>query len=468
MAKKVFNAGNTDYTRQISEYAVSMKYEGIPADVLERAKMMTLHTIGVSLAAANVKQAETSVLAARRLNGGSGGGATVWTTGEKLSPAAACFVNGTVADMLDWEDCAWTGHPSAGVIPVAVAMSEELHKSGKDFLTAVVAGYEAYTRIAMSVQPPADFDHAHGWGIVSWQMFASVIPAAKLLGLDALKTNQAYGMGCIYTPIASNLMQATMSNAYHYQHGLAAHSGILAAYNALDGIDNLTDGLDIPYAYSEQLTTEEKRYWIVKDLDKFLMTNILIKHWPANMWIQTPIEIVHDLAKEHAINPADIAEIIVDPPTQYRMQFYEDGFSSLMDAQFSMPFCIATMLYGDKPGPNWYSPELFTDPRIIDLARRIKGGPSKEDTLQGSFVLFQNGQFPEKHVTITMKDGAVYERAMSKHKGHPDNMLTRREFCDLFLNNAAFHMSRDKAVKLMDFILNMENVEDMAEIGKRL
>lgn len=466
MAKKVFFENKTNYTEQLAKYTVDMKYENIPAEVLERAKMLMLHTIGASLAASSIPQAAASVRTACDLNGGEGGTATSWIDGKKLSPAAAVFANGTIADMLDWEDCAWTGHPSAGVIPVAVAMAENLHKTGKDLLTAIVAGYETYTRVAMSVQPPADFDHGKGWGIVSWQVFAATVPAAKLLGFDEKQMNQAFGTACVYCPIASNLMQATMSNFYHYQHGQTALSGILGCLNVKEQFDNLQDGLDVPYAYSEQLTSEEKRFWLNKDLDKFLMMRILVKHWPANMWIQTPIEIVHDLAKEHAINPADIAEIVIDPPTQYRMQFYEEGFSSLMDAQFSMPFCIASMLYSDRVGPNWYDRELFTDPRIIDLARKVKSGPSTPNTLQGNFVKFQHGDFPVITVTITMKDGTVYERTMSHHKGHPDNMLTREEFCNLFMNNATFAMSEEKAKALMNFILNIENEEDIAAIGE--
>lgn len=466
MAKKIFDPGTTQHTKQISEYAVKLNYNNIPAEVIERAKMMTLHTIGVSLAATPVGQVKAAINSARKINGGSGGSASVWIGGEKLSPIAASFANSTISDILDWEDCSWTGHPSASVIPVAMALSEDLKKGGKEFLTAVVTGFEVETRVSMSVQPPADFNHAHGWGIASWQIFASVAPAAKLFNFNQEKTNQAYGMACLYTPIASNLMQATMSNAYHYQYGFCSASGILGVINVQEGIDNLTDGLDIPFAYHEQLSSVPKREWLVKDLDKFLTMKILIKHWPANMWIQTPLEIVHDLTIENQIEPSQIEEIIIDPPTQYRMQFYEDGFSSLMDAQFSMPFCIASMLYNDKPGPNWYNRELFTNPKIIDLARRIKGGPSKEHTLNGSFVMYRSGDYPVKNVKITMKNGEIFERTQAIHKGHPDNMLTRQEFCDLFLNNACFAMPLEKARNLMNFILNLENVKNMAEIGK--
>ena len=77
---------------------------------------------------------------------------------------------------LDWEDCSWTGHPAAGVIPCAWLAAEEKHKSGKELITAIVAGYEVYQRIAMAVQPSDERWKTKGWGLTSWQIFACILP----------------------------------------------------------------------------------------------------------------------------------------------------------------------------------------------------------------------------------------------------------------------------------------------------
>jgi 2-methylcitrate dehydratase PrpD len=467
MGRKYFDAGNTDYTRRLSEFAAGLRYGDLPAEVIERAKLMTLHTLGVSLAAANVPLSGKAAQIARRMGGGTGGKSTVWTTGDKLSATNASFANGTVADMLDWEDCSWAGHPSAGVISAALAVAEELGASGQKYIESVVAGYEVYLRVAMSVQPPRDYNHNKGWGLTSWQIFASSAAAAKLLGLDAEKTNQAYGVSVLYTSIPSNLTQATMSDAYHYEHGQNAVSGILAAYNAELGIENLTDGLDVPHAFAEHLTAEPARDWIVKDLDRYLMLKILIKHWPANMWVQTPVEIVAELAKEHAIKPADVAEIVVDPPTQFRMHFYPEGFSSLMEAQFSNPFVIASVLFDPTPGAHWYDRDKLNDPKILELAAKVKPGPREEHTLRGSFTLYEEGTFPEKTVTVTLKDGTKYVGVKAGHKGHPDDMLTREEFVELFRLNASVVFPAERVDALVDFVLNIES-RNLSEFGALL
>lgn len=468
-SRQYFKSNGTDYTRKLSDYSVNLKYDNIPKEVIERAKMMTLHTIGVSLAAAPVGLTDNCIDVAKIANNGFGGESSVWVGGEKMSMANAAFANGTIADMLDWEDCAWTGHPSAGVIPVAMAVAEAKKKDGKAYLEAVVAGYEVYQRVAMAVQPAPGFDHNQGWALCNWQIFATCTPAAKLLDLDSRMTNQTFGMACMYAAMPTNMQQATMSNAYHYQHGLAAQSGILAALCAEHGVDNMENCFDIPYAYCEQLTSAVDRTWLDRELDdRFFMLDILIKHWPANMWVQTPVEIALLLVKEHGIKAEDVEEIIVNPPTQYRMHCYDDGFSSLMEAQFSMPYVIAAAILDPNPGPNWYEQELLKSPELLALAKRVKAGPDKEHTLFESFDIYQKGSHPEKTVTIKTKDGKVYEKTQRTHKGHPADMLTCEEFCDLFRREASFALQEEKVERIIQFVMNLEQVEDMSAINELL
>ena len=170
----------------------------------------------------------------------------------------------------------------------------------------------------------------------------------------------------------------------------------------------------------------------------------------------------------YGIKPEDIEEIVINPPIQYRMHCPENGYSSLMEAQFSTPFVIASYLLDPTPNPNWFTPDKFKDPRIMELAKRVKGGKDPEDTLTHSFNVFQSGSHPEKTVTITTKDGKVYEESMRYHKGHPKNMLSREEFIELFRMNAGRYYSDETIEKLIDFVLNIENVENMAAFGELL
>ena len=97
----------TTYTQELSEYAANLKYEDIPPEVVERAKMIMLQTIGVALAAKGTPIYEKAVRMAREANGGDGGATTVWGTGEKLSA-----INAALA--LAPPPTPWTGRTAPG------------------------------------------------------------------------------------------------------------------------------------------------------------------------------------------------------------------------------------------------------------------------------------------------------------------------------------------------------------------
>lgn len=175
-----------NYTRTLSEYAVKLRYEDLPKEVIEQAKLLTLHVLGVSLAGCRVTQGNEAIALSKDM-GGEKKESTILGDGNKVSCVQAAFANSTLADVLDWEDCSWTGHPSAGAIPAALAVGERVKASGKDYITSLVAGYEVYQRIAMAVQPTPEFYSKCGWGLTSWQIFAAAIPAAKLMKLDENK-----------------------------------------------------------------------------------------------------------------------------------------------------------------------------------------------------------------------------------------------------------------------------------------
>ena len=454
-----------DATAKLSAYTKNLKYDDIPPEVSERAKMINMHAIAAALASAPTEVSRRVIELGKQMNGGAGGEATLWIDGSKVSMANAAFVNGTLTDMLDWEDCAWTGHPSAGVIPCAWAAAEAQHKSGKELIEAIVAGYEVYTRVAMAVQPPKGWDYFKGWGLTTWQIFACTTPAAKLLDLSEDQINQAFGISAVCNPIPSVLHHATMSDGYHYEHGFRAKDGIMAAMVARSGLENFMEALDDPYAYEYHLTPDPHPEWYTKELgEKYYIMTTLCKHFPANMWVQTPLEITYNLVIRNGLKPEDIKEIVIDPPTQGRMTISENGYDSITQAQFSVPFALASVICDPNPGPQWYSPEKLKDRRVLDIAKKVRGGTGRPHQLEESFGLFKAGSHPMKTITITTNDGRVFSESMDCHPGHPSNMMTREEFSDRFRLQAGFAgFSANKIERAVEMLCNLEQVSDVAE-----
>ena len=229
------------------------------------------------------------------------------------------------------------------------------------------------------------------------------------------------------------------------------------------------DCFDDTYSFDYHMTPTPRPEWYTKDLGKrWLTMEVLLKHWPANMWLQTPIELAHVISTKYNIKPEEIADIELDPPTVGRMYFSPEGFNSLTQAQFSAPFMLAAYLLEPTPGPGWFDRAKLKDPRILELAAKVHGGPSAPHYLNQCFKGFQNGEFPTKKLTITTKDGKVYSESMDCHPGHPRNMLTHEEFVERFKVQAAPTLKGERMEQVVHALADLENCDDVASIGALL
>lgn len=460
----------TDRTIQISKYLADLRYEDIPAEVVERAKVILMHTVGAALAARGSDVAKKADAMALAINNGVGGTVTRWAGEGKFSAVSAAFLAGTLADALDWEDCSFTGHPSAGVIPVALITAEERHKSGKELITAIVGAYELYQRIADSVEPDAE-KRKLGWGLTSWQIFASTLTAAKIYGLDARKIDQAIGMAIEHSTIPASYHGTTMSDFYHYEYGYRAKDGVIIAKAVEKGIHNQRDMLDVDGAqgYFAAMTAEPRPEALTDDLGKtFKIMDTLLKPWPANMWIQSALQALAEVVSANGIHAEDIAEIVVDPPVKSRMDCPEDGWTSITHAEFSIPFVLASWLLDPVPGAQWYTEDRLKDSALLALAKKVKAGPSAEENPRSSFDVFRAGDFPVRTVTVRTNCGKEYSVACGKHPGHPHNMFTAQQAADRFRIQAAPVLQGEKLEQAIDALLHVETVEDVAMLGRFL
>ena len=441
----------TDNTKQIVHFVKELKYEDIPPVVIERAKMMVLHTVGVCLCSSELQEIKDAIEIAKEMSPGGEEIATIWADGKKVSWEAATFVAGTMGDMLDWEDCSVTGHPSAGIITTAVVAGEVLKKSGKDVLTAIVAGYEVYQRIALAGRT----------NIVSYNIFGNLTVLMKLLDLSEEKMNRAFGIGTACSIISCNVHEATMSDSLNYLYGFKNESTVTMIKTAMLGIENMEDAFDDGTAYLNH-TVEPDITWLTKDLgtEWFLMSMILVKHSPANVFVQTYAELARNLINKYKFNPDDVEEIIIRPSVAVRHWYSDWGYKSVTQAQFSIPYCTACAMYHPEPGAIWYQPETMVDPKIVALMNKVKADGFVKMTGLKFIKDLIDGKHPEKFMIVRMKDGTEYVESAFTHPGHPSYMLTRDEFKDRFRLETKNVLSAEKAESAMDCICHLEQYED--------
>lgn len=463
----------TEYTKGLCRFITGLKYEDLAPGLTEKAKMLTLNVAGVALAGRSLPTAVSARSTARNVVGTQSDlMSTVWGEAGKLPMYGAIMANATAADTLDWEDCSFTGHPSAHLVPVSMAMCEAMHLSGKDYITAVIGGFEVYQRIACFINPPPDFDNKkYGLGLGSWQIFASSVPAGKLLGCDEEQFNLLLGATGCSTPVVNAILALQGSDFYHLQYAITGLTGAMVAGMAKrNELDNIYDIMDGESGYPMMMRGFANPGWIDRNLgSEYLFEQLLLKHWPANMWIQLPLDCLDELRQEHGFGPEDIQEIFVSPKFLKRVKFDWEGYRSVRDAQFSIPYCLAAYMLCGDPGPAWYEPHLLKDEKLLSLASRVKSDPEKDQVLQEAFQMYKNGSFPWAKVRVTLKDGRSMEKEMQFPKGHPRRPFTWDDVEQTFRKGAReAKLPAEKADRFIELCKGMDQLEDLSGLAQCL
>lgn len=462
-------------TQKLADFLAAVKYEDIPEQALEQAKKMTLHTIAAAIGSLGLDNSRKPIELA--LEAGDCGKSTVWgsRTKKKASAQEAAFANGTLSDLLDWEDCSWTGHGSAGLIPVAMALGEERHISGKDYLTAVVTGFEGYHRIAMAVQPTQDYlKSGNGWGLISWQVFASAIPAGKILGLDAAKFNQLFG-ACQYITIVPTNRHSEgnkKSDVYHFCHGFCARNGIAAAKVTEKGFSNLDNCFEGETSAYWQFLSDRLEYeWLVKDLGtQWYINSTYLKHWPANMWVQTALEALDNIMKKRPFHANEVEKIRVSPILRMICANYAQSTRTCLDAQFSIGFCMTTYIMDERhiPGSHWFSEDMLNNEKLIEFANSKYEFFGSEVSTLDCFDEFRTGSFPDATVEVCFKNGSSISETVRYPKGHPKNNFTMEEECEHFRRCCEPYTDRETIERIIEYVKSLETMEDISPLAELL
>ena len=180
-------------TRGVAEFISNLRYEQMPQEVRERTKRLMLDAIGCGLFGADLQWSK--ILQQRLSELDTTRSCAVWGTSQKLSAPHAALVNGTQVQGFELDDTHLLGilHCGSVVLPPLVSIAEgRPGMSGREFLTAAVAGYEVGPRVGICM---GNEHIAQGWHSgATAGVFAAAASAARGLKLDTDKTVHALGI----------------------------------------------------------------------------------------------------------------------------------------------------------------------------------------------------------------------------------------------------------------------------------
>ena len=432
-----------------SEFALAQA----PEAVVENAKRSLIDTLGVTLAGTQTAAAEAVRRTVRRQHGR--GSATIIGENRKASAGGAALANAMAAQALDFDDTCFDGivHASAVVFPAALAAAESADTDGAELLAAFIAGSEvsyALGRIA------TDALYGKGWYTTAvLGAIGAAAAAARALGLDAATTATAIGLA-----LAQNGSTRAMlgSDAKPFGAARAAESGILSAEMAQEGITAPLDGFERSCGFFEVYNDSRSDAEAADTLGEpyaFVAPGIAYKLYPVCSAAQAAVEATLSLCRDHAIEAEAVASVHCEvAPLVFHLLNCERP-STVMQAQFCLPFAVACALVFQKLTVDQLDPEILDHPPVVAAMDKVGMSLSAEMSTDPTI----SKASPEgAAVRIVLKDGRAFALENRSATGTPVRPLASADLERKFRDCARRVLSPRKTERLLSRISSIENL----------
>ena len=441
----------------IGAFAAGVRYEAIPTEVRERAKLLILDCIGIALASGTYDFSKRATLAVRRLAGTHQEGATVIGQGGRLPPRDAIHLNGILVHGLDYDDTHPAGviHASASAFPTALSVSEQRDLSGRDLLLGYVVGMEVSTRLGMAAKGGFHQVGFHPTGLVG--AFGSAVAAARLHDLPAPAIAQAQGfVGSLAAGSLEFLETGAWTKRVH--PGWAGVCGLTSAAFAAEGYESP------PRVYEGRFGLYASHLGVDGDVDfsrctagfgeRWETLAVAVKPFPACHFTHAFADAVLAIRERHGIGPSDVERIhcligegaiktVCEPAENKRHP------RSAYDAQFSLPYVVAAALARGRFTLAELAGDALADPDTLALAQRV------------SHAVDPDSAFPQAYsgeVQVHTKDGRVLRHREQINRGADTRPLSAQDIQEKFLANAALACAPPRAERIMDATLGLQDL----------
>jgi 2-methylcitrate dehydratase PrpD len=414
-------------TQTLAAFIVDTSYDSLPPSIIEAAKDLILDSLGCTIGGAALTPGRIIVQLFQELGGLQE--STVWATGKKLPCLHTTYINAYLANLLDFDDSypvTGVGHPGATVVPPGLAVAEKIQATGREFLTAVVLGYEISIRIGLAIAPsPERYRQAWGYG---FQIFGTTTVASKLLHLDRDATATAFGLAGLSAPVpgttaADHQGPGRIFTWAKNNYGWTAMGGVLAALKATRG-----------FVADKSILDGESGFWRMAGSDRcdeqqmtanlgheFLLAGTEHKPYPTCRWTHSSIDALDNILAHHRVAPDSISEIRVRTFSRLIRNCSVAVPEDIVEAQFSLPYLLGLRLHG-RQLTTIPSEEDLRNPEILNVARQV----TFELDPEAERAFFESGDRPST-VIVKMVTGEMYSETVRSGRGAASQRLTSEE-----------------------------------------
>ncbi len=437
-----------DRNERVIKFLLDTKWHDLPEAIQHQSKRALLDNLGVLVAGGKIPASQiTHAFVQDQLAAHNPEEAcTVLSTGKKVSAVGAALANGIAANGLDMDDGynLAKGHPGAALLPVLLASSElATGADGRDFLVALVAGYELAIRAAIIRHATYTTYHSTG----SWGAIGGAAAGGKMLGLDHEQLRSAMGIAEYFAPIApmmKGIEVAAMTKDSIGWGAMVAMSSILMAGRGFSGVQPIfADGP------GPELTAGLGKDWLIMDLYH--------KPYACCFWVHPPIAGALALIRDHGLESEQIDRIKVHSfrdATQLSCAAPRDT----EEAQYNLAYGLACAILKGKVGPQEVTPPTIADPQILAFMAKID--PVEDSKIQKGYPANRQAR-----VQITTTDGRIFDSGVVDARwGVPADRPTDQDLIEKFQMVTEPVLDRGSAGALQELVWHLEQAPSAARL----
>jgi 2-methylcitrate dehydratase PrpD len=446
-------------TAVLSAFASRTRIPDISTEAIAATKRHILDCAGVALAAA-VEPAGRIILDITQAQGGTAQ-ARVLGSSLRTSAVSAAWANGALAHLLDFDDTGFS-HPTACILPAALAMAEGARATGGDLVAAVCVGLEVFERLSLSGRQHEPELRRRGFHPTSlYGCSAAAAAAGNIVGLNPTQMAVAIGLAAAN---AGGLTQhfGTWGKGIHA--GNAARAGVTSVLLAQKDYVADLEGIEGDYGFFSafhgtgnydlsKVADGLGTYWSIVD------PGLTVKSYPCCGGNLRALDAAQALLREHDIRFDDVETLQVDvhPDLLHIVRFHKptQGFRG----KFSIDYVLAAMLLDGRVDLDSFTDEYCN-------ARRMRA--SLDKVRVNAHTEWPNDAVSRRKapVTITMNDGRTFTRTVEKVRGSPGNPMTRDELVGKYRNCASRVLKGerlDRSIAILETLDKVPAAKDLMD-----
>lgn len=449
-----------DVTPALGKWISELELEAVPAEVLAHIKLCILDSIGCGFYGAQQPWGRIAAGVALEMSGG--GTASLFNRSEKAGPADAAMANGTAIHGFEIDDLHVAGmcHPGSATVPAALAAGEAAGASGRDFLAAVIAGYEVGIRVGLCAGVSHSTSGYHG--AATSGTLCGGAAAARVLGLDAEQSTHSLGIAATQAAGLYSARKGAMTKRFHA--GRAAQSGVVAGFLARRGFTGSREAIEAPFGgFMSTMNGQSDPAMILDGLgERWETLGVGFKIYAACGSTHTTVDALDELMRQ-GLTAENLSELSVAMTKKAMTNIgwpYQPG--GVVSAQMNGYYTAAVKLLDGDAFIDQFREERMADPRILDLTKRIRlrhdpeldlGGAAKRHTVK---------------VEARLTDGRTLKTELQYRRGSAERPITASDVEAKFRKLATKSVSEASVDAIVALIHRIETERDLASLSAHL